>query len=490
MGQNVPSESPPETKREDLIAAVSRLAALTPLEYELVRECEAHQLGVRVSVLDKEVTKSRADEQKWSSNALLPEPEEIWPESVDGAELLDELVDTICRFIICDRSTAITAALWIAFTWFIDRVQVAPLAVITAPEKRCGKSQLLALIGQLSRRPLFASNISSAAVYRVIEKRCPTLLVDEADSFLKDNEELRGVINSGHTRQAAYVLRTVGDNHEPCQFSTWGAKAISGIGHLSETVMDRAVVLELRRKLPEEKVDRLRHAESGLFKTLASKLARFAEDAGLAVEQARPVLPERLNDRAQDNWEPLLAIADHVGGGWPSRARDAALSLSGVDQESLSLSAELLRDIREAFEHKQAQRMTTAKLLESLNADEERPWATYNRGSPMTPRQLAKRLADYHIKSHDMRFGHEVRKGYELTHFADAFDRYLSSETLAESATTLHPSKDRPFDVADVSYSHPNESPSATPRTLQDGLCSVVAHEPVVPSDVIVEVEI
>jgi len=108
---------------------------------------------------------------------------------------------------------------------------------------------------------------------------CPTLLIDEADSFLKDNEELRGAINSDHTRQSAYVIRCVGDDHEPCQFSTWGAKAISGIGQLADTLMDRSVVLTLRRKLPTESVQRLRHADQSLFCVLASKLARFSSDA-------------------------------------------------------------------------------------------------------------------------------------------------------------------------------------------------------------------
>ncbi len=195
----------------------------------------------------------------------------------------------------------------------IDNVQVAPLAVITAPEMRCGKSQLLNLIGRLSHRPLVASNISPAAMFRVIEAHSPTLLIDEADTFFKENEELRGIVNSGHTRQAAYIIRTVGDNHEPKQFSTWGAKAISGIGTLAETIRDRAIILEMRRKLPNESIERLRHAEGGVFECLASKLARFAQDAGVSIERALPTLPEALNDRAQDNWEPLLAIADYAG---------------------------------------------------------------------------------------------------------------------------------------------------------------------------------
>lgn len=406
--------------------AIRKLASVSSLEYEKVREAEAERLGIRVSALDKEVSLARRAKQEEGGMAPLLRTMEPWPEAVEGAVLLNEILATMQRFIVCERETAISASLWCAFTWLVDFVQVAPLAVITAPEKRCGKSQMLNLIGRLSRRPLVASNISPAATFRVIEAHCPTLLIDEADSFFKENEELRGVINSGHTRQSAYVIRTVGDDHEPKQFSTWGAKAISGIGHLAETLMDRAVILELRRKLPSESVERLRHAEPGLFDRLASMLARFAEDAGPAIERARPDLPEALNDRAQDNWEPLLAIADHAGGDWPQLARHAALKLSGAEQESVSLSAELLADIREVFEEKKVARMFVADLLQSLNEDDLKPWATYNRGKPMSPRQLAKRLDEYGISSKQLRIVYESKKGFEREQFEDAFTRYLT----------------------------------------------------------------
>ncbi len=409
-------------------AAANRLAALDPLEYEQVREKEAQRLGVRVGALDKAVFSVHREAAKDKGPATLFPLVEPWPEAVNTEELLTEIRHTVKRFIVCEPETEITAALWCAFTWVIDHVQVAPLAVITAPEKRCGKSQLLTLIGRLSRRPLVASNISPSAMFRVIEAYSPTLLIDEADTFFKENEELRGVINSGHSREIAFVIRNVGDDHEPKKFGTFAAKAISGIGTLAETIMDRAVVLELRRKLPGEKVERLRHAEHGLFGVLASKLARFADDAGSAIERARPYLPEALNDRAQDNWEPLLAIADYAGGEWPKQARDAALKISGVENEALSLSAELLADIKAIFDDREINRIYTEDLIEALCADEECHWSTYNKGFPIKPRQLGKRLGEYGIASKNLYAGYKAtKKGFELEQFIDAFQRYLTS---------------------------------------------------------------
>lgn len=473
--QRLLNETAPDVPKacdESDAETIARLAALSPLEYEKVREAEAKRLGFRVGVLDKEVEALR---HQHSAQAISPRmfPEvDPWPYPVDGAALLHEIVDAVRRFIICDKETAVATALWCAFTWVVDHVQVAPLAIITAPEKRCGKTQLLNFIAKLARKPLLASNISPSATFRVMEACHPTLLIDEADTFLKDNEELRGVINSGHTKQSAYVLRNVGDNHEPTQFSTWGAKAISGIGALSDTLMDRAIILTLRRKLSGETIQRLRHAETGMFEVLASKLARFANDAGTAIGQARPALPDALNDRAQDNWEPLLAIADYVGGEWPRIARSAAITLSGAEHESVSLSVELLADIREVFENKRIARISTADLINALCNDDEKSWATYNRGQPMKPRQLAKRLGEYGIASKTVRIGYETPRGFDRAQFEDAFTRYLSSPA---GTTTPQMSASAGDDVADTVASGETNMTSETLKLALRLDCGVVA---------------
>ncbi len=405
---------------------IARLAALSPVEYDRARKAEAKSIGIRPDTLDKLVTKARKDEE---STGLDFDDVEAWPHPVNPAELLTEVSATVRRFIICQPETADAVALWACMTWFMDVVQIAPLAVITAPEKRCGKSQLLFLLGRLSYRPLTASNSSPAALFRSIDAWKPTLLVDEADAFMRDNEELRGLLNCGHTRDSAYIIRTVGETFTPTRFNVWGAKALAGIGHLADTLMDRAVTLELRRKLPHEVVDRLRYAEPGLFDDLAAKLARFSEDQRDEVRRARPALPVTLHDRAQDNWEPLLAIADVAGGTWPDLARKAALKLSGVDSPTMSTGTELLADIQEVFEHKRTNKISTADLIEALCDDDEKVWATYNRGKPVSPRQIAKRLADFGIKSKNVRIGYGQAKGFEIEQFQEAFSRYLATPT-------------------------------------------------------------
>jgi len=203
------SETNLGSQENPLDAAIIRLAALSPLQYDQVRKVEAKALGVQTKTLDAAVKGA----SKGSDNDNLPftviDP---WPDPVDPARLLTDIAKTIRRFIICDKEVSDAVALWIAMTWFIDVVEVAPFALITAPEKRCGKSLLLSLLGKLSVREIIASSISPAATYRIIEAFSPTLLIDEVDAFLKDNEEMRGILNSGHTRDTAYVWRCEGDD--------------------------------------------------------------------------------------------------------------------------------------------------------------------------------------------------------------------------------------------------------------------------------------
>jgi putative DNA primase/helicase len=99
--------------------------------------------------------------------------------------------------------------------WVVEAFDISPLLSITSPTKRCGKSTLLDIVALLAPRAVPASNITAASLFRIVEKFSPTLLVDEADTFLGDNDELRGIINSGHRRSSAFVVRTVGDDHEP-----------------------------------------------------------------------------------------------------------------------------------------------------------------------------------------------------------------------------------------------------------------------------------
>ena len=420
---------------EPLALDAIRTARHNPAAYARIR----HEVKRSGSVPMVEFDRLTQPENATPSTEMFP-PVDPWPEPVNGAALLDDLEAQYARFVIAERETLRAAALWCAFTWLHDNAKVSPLAHISAPEKRCGKTVLLSCLNHTVARPLPVSSISSAALFRAVEKWRPCLLVDEADSFMGDNEDLRGIINSGFNRESAYVIRCAGDDNEPTRFTTFAPKALCGIGNLPGTIMDRAIPLRLRRKKAGEAVERLRHSNPDSWEQLRRRLARWSADNEHRVNQARPDEIEGLNDRAQDAWEPLQQIAAIAGGDWPVKSRNAALALHGVEEDTPSIGAELLADIKSVFEHRQSDRLFSADLLAALLDDEEAPWATWNRGKAMTSRQLASRLSEFAIRSGDLRVGATVRKGYKLEQFRDAFIRYLPPATSVLSATPLQAS--------------------------------------------------
>src|SRR5262249_6102365 len=188
----------------------------------------------------------------------------------------------------------------------------SPFMVLVSPTKRCGKTSVLILLFFLTPKSELASNITAAALFRYIEAIRPTLLIDEADTFVKNNEELRGILDSGHTTVAAQIIRNVEVNgeHKPRRFSTWAAKAIATIRKLADTLEDRSVIVTLQRKPRDARVERLRRRDTEEFKILRSQAARWAADNFDKLVDPDPAVPGVLNDRAADNWRPLLAIAD------------------------------------------------------------------------------------------------------------------------------------------------------------------------------------
>jgi hypothetical protein len=412
----------------NVLNAIRAVRASDPAQYQRIRAA-AKKAGCVIGELDRlTIAEPDAGEDDVFTEV------ELWSDPVDGAALLTEISEVLHRHVVADTSTITAAALWAMHTWCMDVLTVSPLAHIQAPEKRCGKTVLLTALSRLVSRPLPVSNISSAALFRSMELWRPTLLADEVDSFLRDNEEARGVINSGIYRETAFVLRCDGDDHTPTKFATWGAKALCGIGKLADTIEDRSIPLRLRRKVPGEHAENIRRSDPAVWHNLRSRIARWTTDNLSDIGIARPEPAPGLNDRAQDCWEPLLAIADLAAGEWPDRARSAAIALHGVENESPSIGVELLADIKGVFENKRATRLASRDLLAALVEDDESPWAAWNRGKPLSVRQLAARLKDFGVSPKTMRLRNGERlKGYLRESFTDAFSRYVSEDGSTES---------------------------------------------------------
>jgi putative DNA primase/helicase len=447
---------------------IARLAALPPLEYDRERATAAERLGCRVSTLDAAVSAARgatASEPNGQGRPLDLPDLAPWPRAVDAALLLDRLARAIRRYVVLDPQEADGVALWVLAAHAFDTWVIFPRLFVTAPEKRCGKSTMLDVVSGLVPRPLLASGITAEALFRTIEAARPTLLLDEADAYARDNEELRAVLDAGHRRDGA-VIRLVGDNHEPRQFSVWAPIALAAIGHLPDTIEDRSIILSLRRRRPDEAIYSFRLDRTARLDALARMAARWAQDYVVALAKADPVMPAGMHNRLADNWRPLLAIADLAAGEWPARARRAAVELSrhGNDEEPARVL--LLGDLRELFDHRPSGGVLfTNEIVAELVTRDDRPWPEYGRSKKLiTGTQIAALLKPFKIKTNKtVRRGNETGKGCRREWFEDSFARYL---TQVEPVTQSQTGDSAAFDelqsvtpeehVTDTIYEKPN----------------------------------
>ena len=340
---------------------------------------------------------------------------------------LTALVSDVKWFVVSRIPRSDGLALWALHTHALSGPESRPDLPSPHQSPVAARPPCLIGSGSVARRPLESVNISPSATFRTIEAVQPTLLVDEADTLLRENEELRSVLNSGH-RVGGSVIRTSGEDFEPRCFSTWSACAIALIGKLPPTLESRSIEIALRRKMRSEVVLRWRsgRAEAAV---LARQARRWAIDNVESLKGADPDLPEELFNRSADNWRPLIAIADALGADWPGRARIAAQELAGVaESQSGAIGVELLADIRAAFARRDTDRLSSESLIAELILDPERPWAEYGRRrKPISQRQLAALLRPFKVSSKDLRTENNVLKGYALDQLKDVFERYLAA---------------------------------------------------------------
>ena len=424
--------------KESLEDAVRRLAALKPLEYERVRQGEAEALGVRVSALDSEI-KAQREAGGDDDGVSAVEELEPWLDPVDGA-VLDQIRGDFGRYVVAPAESLDTLSLWALGTFCYDAFSIFPKAFLSSPERRCGKTVALEVLEANTCRALMASSITASAIFRAVQEWRPTLIVDEADRLSKDNEELVGIINAGHRKRSAIVIRNVkvADEYIPRKFSVWSPMAIGAIGRMADSIMDRSIVVHMRRKAPGERAEKI---PLDLFESnhdLRRRCLRWGADNMHLLRSTNVAMPHHGNDRALDNWLPMFALAAVIGGDWPGRAEKAFAKLTVEEQED-ALGPMLLADIRQIFKDKRADKIPSKDLVATLVEMEDRPWGEWRRGRPMTQNSLSRLLDPYRINPGTIRIGSMTPKGYRLSQFRDAFDRYLtatpSPDTTNQAAT-------------------------------------------------------
>ncbi|MEU5794881.1 DUF3631 domain-containing protein [Streptomyces sp. NPDC047813] len=388
------------------------------------------------------------------------------PKPIDGAALLNEVEAFHRRFNVFPTEAAYVAVtLWDAHAHLIDCFETTPRIAFLSPEPGSGKSRALEIVETLTPRPVSTVSASANALYRLVDSAAglPTVLFDEVDTIFGPkagaDEALRGFLNAGY-RRIGGALRCVGEgsNQNAQVFGSYCAVAMAGLGSLPDTVLTRSVIVRMRKRAPNEKVESYRqriHEKQG--HALRDRLAEWADTVRDQVTNAWPTLPDGVSDRPADVWEPLLAVADAAGGDWPDRARAACLELirSAHDNDEASLGVRLLTDLRDKV-FGDADRVPTAVILEVLLATEDAPWGDVD-DKPLNSRTLARMLSQYvtptnkPIKPRGIRTPSGFPKGYYTEDLTDAWTRYCppSPGESATSATSATPQVSEGESVAD-----------------------------------------
>jgi hypothetical protein len=372
-----------------------------------------------------------------------PDP---YGETLDGATLLDQVEAMLARFVAFPSEHALIATtLWIAHTHALDAFETSPRLAFLSPEPGSGKTRAMEILELLVVRPLLTVNVTPAYLFRKVSDEAgpPTILYDEIDTVFgpkaKDNEDIRGMLNSGY-RKGATAGRCVlkGKTIYTEELPSYAAVALAGLDDLPDTIMTRSIVVRMRRRAPSERIESYRrrtHAAAG--HELRDDLAAWISAVWANLQDAWPDLPEGIEDRNADVWEPLLAIADAAGGDWPKRARCCAVALVADARTSGGgFGVQLLADLRTVFGNEPG--MPTEAILEALCAMDESPWNDI-RGKALDARNLSRRLGKYGIKPKVIRVGDKTPRGYDRADLQDAWTRYLAADEVADKPLPLTP---------------------------------------------------
>jgi Protein of unknown function (DUF3631) len=351
---------------------------------------------------------------------------------IAASVVFERVREFITRFVRLSESEATAITLWTMMTHALGAFDCVPYLSITSAEKQSGKTRLLEVLELIVAKAWLTGRTTPAVLSRKIHAEQPTLLLDESDATFKGDKEfaqaLRGVLNTGYLRSGkASLCVTKGKNIECIDFSTFGPKAIAGIGALPDTVADRSIPIRLSRKLATERVERFRRRrvepEAYALRTEVEQWAALFTQQ----EQAEPSGLENLPDRAADICEPLLTIAEACGAEVAAHGFDALVILCGREREDQSLGVRVLADIRSIFDECGSDRIASAALAARLAGIEESPWRP-RFGRDFDARELAKLLKSFGIRPTSIRLDDgSTPKGYYRHDFTDVWERYLAS---------------------------------------------------------------
>jgi len=357
---------------------------------------------------------------------------------------LDLISNMLQRHIYLTGAQHVALALWVAHTFVYRRFSITPRLALVSPVRGCGKSTVFSVANELAFKPNKVDNTTPAVLFRLIDREHACMLLDEVDNQdLPVNAAMRAVINSGH-RSDGKVTRV--QRGQTIVYSTFAPLALAAIGKLPCPVLHRSVVLHMERAPSSSNLTRFDPRtipeQARMCHAVYSATFDWARQCKLDLD---PPMPAELRNRAADNWRVLISIADATSPEWGEAARNAAVELSGGQDEDLCVR--LLKDIRGVFGRRHgSDRISSAALVAELIELPEGLWSEW-RGlrDDQTPRKLspgglALMLAPFKIRPRTIwprvGTGEKSVKGYLQSQFEQAWASYCDEYGVRPSTST------------------------------------------------------
>ncbi|MBA7594640.1 hypothetical protein ES703_01587 [subsurface metagenome] len=255
------------------------------------------------------------DIKKFLDGAEAPNPAEVfhlilgaWDEFVE----LPNLAETIYQ------------TLWGIGTYFAQLFQTYPYNYVGGV-KQTGKTKSLTLHAALCFNTVLSGNISTAALYRIVQNSRGTLLLDESEKLAgrytieeERARDLKNVLLSGY-KKGTLVYRAEkgggkGEKIIVVPFHTYGPKAIDNIKGIGDILADRCKITIMRRTRGEQGKREI-DLNNPRWAEVRDKLYRFYLAYWREIKEIYDNLGERcelvnmVSNRDRELWGPIFALA-------------------------------------------------------------------------------------------------------------------------------------------------------------------------------------
>ena len=146
LGLDALGENPPPDAIANTTRAVSewRSKGAHPVDVEVVgiefrKAMKAAGVDRVAALWDTTAPRRGASEDAGQGRALTLSDPEPWPEPVEGAGLLADLVEALKRFVVLPVGAAVGLGLWIIHSYTHDAAETSPLMAVTSPTPRAGR---------------------------------------------------------------------------------------------------------------------------------------------------------------------------------------------------------------------------------------------------------------------------------------------------------------------------------------------------------------